>query len=221
MKQALVTAGPTRAYIDAVRYIANRSTGAMGRAVAEALLADAWHVSYLYGEGALRPRLTHGGRLSERCLGELRELLPALEEEIRARPPDLIVHAMAVLDYAPAESHPGKLDSDAKELTLRLVRTPKVVDRLRELAPGAILVPFKLGVGWPQARLLEEAAALARRCGAAFVVANDLARISAHEHPTMLVSPDGRVLARRPTREETAVAIVSLVHGLLERENRR
>jgi len=216
VRRVLVTAGPTRAYIDAVRYIANSSSGAMGRAVAEAFLGAGWEVSYLYGEGALRPRLAHGDRLIERCVGQLSELAPTLSDELAARPADMVVHAMAVLDYAPEDAFPGKLDSDAETLTLRLVRTPKMVDLIREAAPRALLVPFKLGAGWPESRLVEEAASLARRYKAAFVVANDLSAIKGGKHPTLFVSPEGRVLLRRRTREETAAAILAMADDLLK-----
>src|SRR5260370_31755986 len=126
-----------------------------------------------------------------------------MEGRIRSSPPDAIVHCAAVSDYpsggifspAPAtrfdaesghweggntppallDRAAGKVKSDAPELWLRLVRAPKLIDRLRtDWAFRGLVVKFKLEVGCTGADLLDLAELSRRRSAADVMVANTL-----------------------------------------------
>jgi len=51
---------------------------------------------------------------------------------------------MAVSDYRIKDAFDGKISSDADEVTITLIKTPKIIAMLRKLAPKAIIVGFKL-----------------------------------------------------------------------------
>jgi phosphopantothenate---cysteine ligase (CTP) len=137
------------------------------------------------------------------------DLQNRMQERITVTPPDVVVHCAAVSDYlcagiyAPApgtrfdtmrlnwekdggppallDRAAGKVKSDEPELWLRLVRAPKLIDRIR---PGwgfrGLLVKFKLEVGRTDADLLGIAERSRRQSGADLMVANTLEDASRH-----------------------------------------
>jgi phosphopantothenoylcysteine synthetase/decarboxylase len=213
----LVTSGPTRAPIDEVRYLANRSTGRLGAAIAEEALARGASVLFVQGPESRRPRPRDAParqRLHVHPVDTVSDLIQTLETLLTAEPVGAVVHAMAVLDYTPAEPAAGKIDSGAEELTLRLVPTPKVIRRIRNWAPGTLLVGFKLKAGCAEEELVQAAKTLAADAGAALVVANDIRRITDQFHPALLVDPEGRILARPDTREAIAAALLDWLESV-------
>jgi phosphopantothenoylcysteine decarboxylase/phosphopantothenate--cysteine ligase len=94
-RRMLITAGPTREPIDAVRYIANRSSGRMGVALAEAARDAGWNVTLLLGPVSLDPPA--GVQIIPfESTADLAELL---EEHFPAC--DVLIMAAAVADYRP------------------------------------------------------------------------------------------------------------------------
>ncbi|MDR2133228.1 MAG: phosphopantothenate--cysteine ligase [Clostridiales Family XIII bacterium] len=94
---------------------------------------------------------------------------------------------------ASAEAFPrdGKIPSDVEDLVIFLQRTPKIISTLRDLAPGAVIVGFKLLDGVTEAQLIDTAHALLLRNDCDFVLANDLRKIEGDAHVGHLVGRDG------------------------------
>jgi phosphopantothenoylcysteine decarboxylase / phosphopantothenate---cysteine ligase len=104
-RKLLVTAGPTRAYLDPVRFISNASTGAMGFAIAAAGVARGAEVTLVAGPvglatppGVRRIDVETGAQMLDACDGAL------ASGEV-----DLVAMVAAVADLLPAEPAPGKL----------------------------------------------------------------------------------------------------------------
>ena len=95
---------------------------------------------------------------------------------------------MAVSDYEPRPT-PGKIPSDADELVLRCRRTPKVIRQVRDWAPDAFLVGFKLLTGATPAELDASAVAACTTNRVDLTVANDLHTYRAGSHAVRLVRP--------------------------------
>jgi len=57
-KRILITSGPTRGYLDAVRYISNKSTGKLGATIAIEALNRGSFVTFVYGTGSITPDVT-------------------------------------------------------------------------------------------------------------------------------------------------------------------
>lgn len=170
--KVLVTAGATREPIDAVRFISNVSSGATGAAIAEHLAVSGHEVTLLHGENAVRA--SAGGIISG-AFGSTAQLADRLQSALCSGGFDAVVHAAAVADYRPETTHAGKLSSNADELTLRLVPTPKLLPTLKSWAPQPLRVlGFKLTAGADSA---ERAAAVGRLFAAGgvdAVVHNDM-----------------------------------------------
>jgi len=211
-RRILITSGPTRADIDAVRYISNRSSGRLGCRIAEEALARGAAVTFVAGADSLVPeRKVDALRVLR--VATVADVLETLERELTAGagPPDAIVHAMAVLDYVPAETIAQKTPSGREEWTVRLVRAPKVIRRVRNWAPASCLVQFKLEVGLTEQELCRAALESLKGNRADLVVANDLTQIRDEVHPALILTPDGTVLARPATKSAIAHALCDVL----------
>ncbi len=196
----LITSGPTRAPLDAVRFIMNTSSGSLGATLAEEAVRRGWSVDLVHGVGALVPPPRAG--LTLWPVSWLQELEPILSSLSTRHAYDAVFHTMAVLDYAPREALPSKHPS-GHPWTVVLEPTPKLVDRFSSLFPGATLIAFKLETGISEQELVSRAATLARRCGAKAVVANLLEWVREDYH-CLIVDAQERVVARVWGREGTA-----------------
>jgi len=119
----LITAGPTREPIDAVRFIGNRSSGRMGAAVAEAGTSAGHDVTLLMGPTMLAPSL------AETCdvirFNTTAELEALLSDHFSSC--DVLIMAAAVADYRPVTTTDIKLSRSGGGMTLQLEPTPDLV----------------------------------------------------------------------------------------------
>ncbi len=217
--RVLVTGGPTRAYLDEVRFLTNESTGRLGALLAEAACARGWRVHYLRGKGSAAPAPCPG-RLTVEEVETVDDLVAAVRREVGGRGYDAVIHSMAVLDFAPAEARPGKVPS-AAAWTVRLVPTPKVVALIRELDPHAYLVAFKLEAGADERALAAAGRAALARYGADLVVANALESVRRGEHAALLVGPGGEAPLKVVGKEAIALAVLERVAEALATRPRR
>jgi phosphopantothenoylcysteine decarboxylase/phosphopantothenate--cysteine ligase len=125
----LVSAGPTRAYLDPVRFVSNASTGAMGFAIAAQAARAGAEVVLVAGPVSLE---TPPGvrRIDIETAGQL---LDAMDQELGAAPFDLVAMAAAVSDLAPNAAS-GKLEKEALLDHLRTLTWSKETDVLATLA---------------------------------------------------------------------------------------
>ena len=138
--RVLVTAGPTREYLDAVRYISNASSGKMGFACAAAAARAGHDVTLITGPVALPdpPRVRTIRVVSaDDMYRAVMKAYPRTEAAIMTA---------AVGDYRPAERFAGKLKKSSETLTLRLVRTRDILKEMGRKKGGRILVGFALEV---------------------------------------------------------------------------
>ncbi len=139
-RRVVVTSGPTREPIDPVRYIANRSSGRQGHAIAAAAAAAGATVVLVSGPVELADppgvRTVH--------VETAREMLAAVEA---AMPADVFVAAAAVADWRPAEAHDHKIKKGrgaAADPVLALVENPDILRRIGQRTAGrpALVVGF-------------------------------------------------------------------------------
>ncbi|MBI3909612.1 MAG: phosphopantothenoylcysteine decarboxylase [Armatimonadetes bacterium] len=199
----LVTAGPTWVPLDAVRYLTNFSSGDTGLRIARQLAQAGAGVTLLLGPGRVCPRPGDRRRLRIVDYITYDDLQRLLREELTARRYDAIVHSAAVADYGPAAVVESKIPSGQEELVIRLRRLPKLWAEIRERAPDALLVMFKLEVGRARPELLAIAEEARRRAGADLIVANDRATFTSGHHPAAILAAEG-VVAEVQTRDQLA-----------------
>jgi len=165
-----LTAGPTRAWIDPVRYLANASSGALGALIADGLAELGAEVTALFGPASCFPE---NPEVEIHPIESPRELIDTIQSlEKSGFNPCCWIHSMAVLDFVPAEASGVKVSSDQPEWALKLVPTPKVIRCFKEWFPQADLVGFKLLTDEDPASLRAAAERLAKDAGCDLVVAN-------------------------------------------------
>src|SRR3990167_5246297 len=215
-KSIMVTSGPTRGYIDAVRYISNKSTGNLGATIAtEALKRDAC-VTFVYGTGSSAPNTTLLGkdRSSRLTLIEIEtidDLLITIQEKLKGKSFDAITHAMAVLDYSPEKQSEGKIASIKDTLTITLLKTPKVIKQIRALWPDAFLIGFKLEVGLSKDELMGRAYASIIESGADLVVANNQYEIAEDKHSAYLINANKEIEYTCETKQDISKTIADVI----------
>ncbi len=166
-RRVLVTAGPTHEAIDPVRYIANRSSGKQGYAIAAALAALGAEVSLVSGPTSLPPPSGVQFVRVETAL----EMAAAVDEVL---PVDAAVMVAAVADWrlaAPA-ARKVKKAADAAPPTFALVENPDILKTVS--APGPRRPRLVIGFAAETDALEAHARAKRQRKGCDWIVANDV-----------------------------------------------
>lgn len=207
--KALVTSGATREPLDSVRFISNLSSGRTGAAICDALAARGFEVTQLHGAGSAQSAAAAGEPFSDHA-----SLDAALRRLLQGGDYQVVVHAAAVSDYAPASPARGaKLAAD-RERILKLRPLPKIIDRIRDYAGHAelTLVGFKLTHEAFEAARVRAARELLRRSRADYVVRNDVGTLAQdEEHAFVIHARDGAVAAQCRGREALADALARLL----------
>lgn len=139
-RRVVVTAGPTRAPIDPVRYVGNRSSGRMGYALAASAWRRGAHVVLISGPASLAPppgpELVRVER-SEEMLGALRTALDGAS---------VLCMAAAVSDFRASEVRSDKIKKSGSDLEVRLEPGPDLLAETRETrrAAGILTLGFAL-----------------------------------------------------------------------------
>jgi phosphopantothenoylcysteine synthetase/decarboxylase len=219
-RRFLITSGPQRATIDAIRYLANTSTGRLGSQLATEALDRGAAVTYLCGPGAARPDPAALGdgrakRLKILPVETFDDLMRIIGGELGSRTYDAVLHAMAVLDYVPEKAGPAKTPSGRDRWRLSLVPTPKVIDMIKRWDPDVLLIGFKLEVDAGREKLIAGALETARRSGADLMVANDLREVGDDRHRALLVDSDGRVAGEYTDRKSIAAGLFNEIEKRL------
>lgn len=201
-KKIVVTAGPTHEPIDPVRYLANRSSGRQGYAIADALADLGADVTLVSGPTALR---APAGVTLISC-----ETAREMEAVVMRLPlQDVAVCTAAVADWRPASEADQKMkkkDRDDVPAPLPLVANP---DILAEISAPSVHRP-RLVVGFAAETENVEAYAVAKRTrkGCDWIVANDVSPAASVmggvENQILLITPQGVEYWPRMTKEEVA-----------------
>ncbi len=137
-KKVVATAGPTREYIDPVRFISNPSSGKMGFAMAEAARDLGAEVTLIHGPVSIDPP----ANVHTIGIENTKELFEAVKRHADA---DAIIMAAAVSDFTPAEFHQQKVKKDNASTTLKLARTQDILAWLGDhKRAGQVLIGFAM-----------------------------------------------------------------------------
>ncbi len=186
-KHVLVTSGPTHEPIDPVRYIANRSSGAQGTAIAAALLALGAEVTFVTGPASVAAPV--GVRLVQ--VETAAQMLDAVRA---ALPADAAIFAAAVADWRVANESGHKLKKDGGGLpALEFAQNPDILAEVSQMKAGRP----RLVVGFAAETddVTAHASAKRARKGCDWIVANDVRPetgiMGGAENAVTLITGDG------------------------------
>lgn len=200
-RSALVTSGPTHEPIDPVRFLANRSSGKQGHAIAAALAAAGARTILVSGPTAL----SDPPGVEVRRVETAEQMLVCCRE---ALPVDILICAAAVVDWRPAAELGSKIKkSDDRPPKLELVENPDILATLS--APGNDRPRLVVGFAAETDDLESNAVAKRSRKKCDWIVANDVSPSSGtfggDRNTVVLVTDDG--VESWPTMGKTEIAI--------------
>src|SRR3954452_5864051 len=206
MARILITSGPTRQFIDPVRYLTNASSGRMGRALAEAALALRHEVVVV--SGPVEVEYPANARVVPVVSTE--DMLAAAAREFESC--DGLIGAAAPCDYRPVRVESHKIAKTGQPLDLRLIETDDVVAALSAKKGRRWVVGFALETEDHRLRAL---AKLERKfCD--LMVSNGPQAISAMDNQVEVITPSGDVIATiEGTKEKVAQKILQLINERL------
>ena len=207
-KRMIVTSGPTHEPIDPVRYLANRSSGKQGHAIAAAAAAAGAEVTLVSGPVSIAdPAGVHVIHVET-----AREMLAAVEETL---PADIAVCAAAVADWRPDIEGAQKMKKDGDKAApgLTLVENP---DILLTLARHHTLRPtLVIGFAAETETVIDHAKAKLARKGCDLIVANDVSHetgiMGGDRNRVHLVSGDGVESWDDMDKRQVAARLVSRI----------
>jgi phosphopantothenoylcysteine decarboxylase/phosphopantothenate--cysteine ligase len=206
-RHVLVTSGPTHEPIDPVRYIANRSSGAQGTAIASALAALGADVTFITGPADVPPP----GGVEVIRVETAKEMLAAVTA---ARSADVAVFAAAVADWHVTNAGQSKIKKDQSGLpTLEFAENPDILATVSAMAKNR--PQLVVGFAAETDDVVANATAKRLRKGCDWIVANDVSPstgiMGGTENAVTLITGDGTETWPRMSKDAVATALAKRI----------
>ena len=205
-KSFLITAGPTREFIDKVRFLSNPSTGKMGVAIAGELQSRGHNV--LLVKGPVNLPVPSGIKTIDVVSAEqMKEAVIKNVEQYSA-----LIMCAAVCDYQPVDFVPGKIKKNQNYLTIRFKRTPDILEHVTKQEYKG----FKIGFAAECENLTDYAKEKLKRKKLNIIIANDISKpdrgFAAETNAVSIFTDKGNIveLPLMPKRE-LASKIIDLI----------
>jgi len=202
-KKILVIGGSTAESIDDIRTVVNRSSGKTA----------VWLSKNSFYRGA-DVELWHGWKQEftpDYIQSEKFESIDQLMKMVKTRDLNkynIIIVCAALADYTPKKSK-GKISSQKEKLILEMTPTPKIISRLRKLAPNSIIVGFKVEEN--KDKLQEKAFELLKKNNLDFVVANTISGFSSDVNEIWIINKKENTIHKKGNKENLADHILDTI----------
>jgi phosphopantothenoylcysteine decarboxylase/phosphopantothenate--cysteine ligase len=206
LARILITSGPTRQFIDPVRYLTNASSGRMGRALAQAALERGHDVVIVSGP----VEVEYPAAAIVISVVSTEEMLVASAKEFETC--DGLIGAAAPCDYRPVRVESHKIAKTGQPIDLHLIETDDVVATLGAKKGQRWVVGFALETEDHRLRAL---AKLERKfCD--LMVSNGPQAISASDNEVEVITPTGEVIESiAGAKEDVAARILAIINDRL------
>lgn len=188
-KKVLVTAGPTRAEIDPVRFISNHSTGKMGYAIAEEARDRGADVTLISGPTNEEPPIGVN-IIKVTTNSEMRDKVLSLYDNS-----DIVIKSAAVADYKPKEYSNQKIKKGEGSLVIQLVRDNDILKELGDKKKNQILVGFAA----ESQNVVENAKKKIEKKNLDYIVANDITSkdtgFASSDNKVIIITKEGKEFA--------------------------
>lgn len=209
-RTVLITAGPTREYLDPVRFITNGSTGKMGYALAAAAQKHGATVFLVSGPTRLSPpagvHYISVETAEEMCRSAMQQLPKA----------DVVIAAAAVGDWKPRHVSSKKMKKDGKPLKMTFVPTVDILKKIGMSVEKKTDRPLLVGFALETDHWIDHAREKLECKGADLIVANKHTAMGSDQTRIAVLSRDGKV-SRYPvlTKARAASEILHRISGAL------
>jgi phosphopantothenoylcysteine decarboxylase / phosphopantothenate---cysteine ligase len=206
MARILITSGPTRQYLDPVRYLTNASSGRMGASLASAALELGHDVTIVSGP----VEIAYPSGVDIINVVSTEEMLTAARQAFERS--DGLIGAAAPCDYRPERVQPHKIAKTGEPLLLQLLETDDVVATLAAEKEARWVVGFALETDDHRLRALAKLER--KRCD--LMVSNGVAAMNALDNRVEILDPGGAVLREASgSKELVAREILAVIQQRL------
>jgi phosphopantothenoylcysteine decarboxylase/phosphopantothenate--cysteine ligase len=204
--RCLITAGPTREFIDPVRYISNPSTGKMGFSIAEAAIEAGWNVDLVAGPVALEEpngAILYPVMTAEEMFHQVDALFDAC---------DILIMTAAVCDFRPIMYHTNKEKKGDASMNIEFERTKDILKIMSERKAHQTVVGFSAEtrdvISYAKEKLVSKKLD--------YIVANEVGKLgsgfAADTNEVVLIAADGSSVKLGPsTKSAIAEELIQLV----------
>lgn len=204
--RCLITAGPTREFIDPVRYISNPSTGKMGFSIARAAIEAGWNVDLVAGPVALEEpngAILYPVMTAEEMFHQVDALFDAC---------DILIMTAAVCDFRPIMQHTHKEKKGDASMNIKFERTVDILKIMSERKAHQTVVGFSAEtrdvVSYAKEKLVSKKLD--------YIVANEVGKLgsgfAADMNEVVLIAADGSSVELGPsTKSAIAEEVIRLV----------
>ena len=182
----LITSGPTREYIDPVRFISNASSGKMGKALALEALQQDCNVIVIKGPSSIDISKSKKCKIID--VVSAKDMLVAVKKNLKFA--DIFIGAAAVSDYRPVKFAKNKIkkkDIGSDTINLKLVKNPDIIKYVGQHKNKKVVVGFAL----ESKNLLSYAKTKLKEKNMDMVVANGISTISSKNSAPTLIFKNG------------------------------
>ena len=206
----LITSGPTREYIDPVRFISNASSGKMGKALAVEALQQGCNVIVVKGPSDID--IPKNKKCKVIDVVSAKDMLAAVKKNLNFA--DIFIGAAAVSDYRPikiAKNKIKKKDIGSDTITLKLTKNPDIIKYVALHKAKKTVVGFALETK----NLLSYAKTKLKEKKLDMIVANSANTISSKNSAATLVFKDGKIKnLKMASKEKVAKEIINESIGI-------
>ena len=214
--KVLVTAGPTREYLDPIRFISNPSSGKMGFALAEAALSRGAEVTLIAGPTHLFPPP------AAKCI--LVESALEMESEVKkfSRISDVVIMAAAVSDFRFNRKYSQKVKKNKLPSDIGWIRNPDILENLGKTKGKKILVGFAA----ESENIEENALQKLKLKNLDLMVANDISQeglgFASDWNRVSIFSQEGKsICTERKSKIEISDVVMDEIVSLIEKRRRK
>lgn len=204
-RRLLITSGPTREYLDPVRYLSNGSSGRMGCSLAAAALNKGFEVTIVSGP-------VHVEYPNQATVVRVDSTQEMLEQVMKLWPEsDGMIAAAAPSDFRPKTCSKSKLkkSDDTDELTIEFVKNPDILAAVGKEKQGS---QWTIGFALETENGVENAVAKLKKKNCDYIVLNDPSAIDAGESRVAMIDQTGKVVdSIAGTKTVIAKRIVDLI----------
>ncbi|MBY9001401.1 MAG: bifunctional phosphopantothenoylcysteine decarboxylase/phosphopantothenate--cysteine ligase CoaBC [Candidatus Heimdallarchaeota archaeon] len=213
-KKVLINAGPTRAYLDGIRFLTNPSSGKMGYALALESWRRGAEVKLVYGATLLSPPKVIENTIKVETADEMyNEMLDALKQNQF----DYVILAAAMNDFEAEEVRDSKIPSSSY-LELKLKPTKKLADAVKETSPISQLILFKAEYKKSTEDLKEVAVKRMQDANADLIVANDVSErkfgFESDNNKVLIIPFEGEMIEEEGSKLQIAKRILDTIEKM-------
>ena len=208
-ERVLITAGPTREYLDPARFISNPSSGRMGYALADEARRRGAHVTLVSGPTEVRaPAHVEIVRVVS-----AREMHAAVLEQLPAA--TMFIGAAAVADFRPAVEEAAKVKKSGAVMHVDLARNPDVIaDVAAKRPPGCFVVGFAAETDDLEVNAREKLSRKQLDCIVVNRIGRDGGAFGSPENEAVILWPGGKQALERSAKADVAAAILDRIAQL-------